>query len=40
MFSLGYVDVSSGWFEYTMQWNKGMEVTKNSLEYVRNKLPM
>ena len=40
MFSLGYVDVSSGWFEYTMQWNKGMEVTKNSLEYVRNRLPM
>ena len=40
MFSLGYVDVSSGWFEYTMQWNKGMEATKNSLEYVRTKLPM
>jgi len=40
MFSLGYVDVSSGWFEYTMQWNKGMEVTKNSLEYVRSRLPM
>jgi hypothetical protein len=40
MWSLGYVDVSSGWFEYTMQWNKGMEVTKNSLEYVQNRLPM
>jgi hypothetical protein len=40
MFSLGYVDVSSGWFEYTMQWNKGMESTKNSLEYVRSTLPM
>jgi hypothetical protein len=39
MFSLGYVDVSSGWFEYTMQWNKGMESTKESLEYVRKKLP-
>ena len=39
MFSLGYVDVSSGWFEYTMQWNKGMESTKESLEYVRNRLP-
>ena len=40
MWSLGYVDVSSGWFEYTMQWNKGMEATKNSLEYVQSTLPM
>lgn len=40
MFSVGFVDVSSGWFEYTMQWNKGMEATKNSLEYIRSKLPM
>ena len=39
MFSVGYVDVSSGWFEYTMQWNKGMESTRNSLEYIRSKLP-
>jgi len=39
MFSLGYVDVSSGWFEYTMQWNKGMEATKDSLEQVRSRLP-
>ncbi|HEY4500197.1 MAG TPA: hypothetical protein VJH25_00195 [Candidatus Paceibacterota bacterium] len=40
MFSVGYVDVSSGWFEYTMQWNKGMGATKNSLEYIRFTLPM
>lgn len=40
MWSLGYVDVSSGWFEYTMQWNKGMESTKDSLKYVQNRLPM
>jgi hypothetical protein len=40
MWSLGYVDVSSGWFEYVMQWNKGMEATKDSLEYVRSVLPM
>jgi len=40
MWSLGYVDVSSGWFEYTMQWNKGMESTKDSLQYVQNRLPM
>jgi hypothetical protein len=40
MWSLGYVDVSSGWFEYTMQWNKGMEATKDSLEEVRSRLPM
>lgn len=40
MFSTGYVDVSSGWFEYTMQWNKSMEATRNSLEYIRSRLPM
>jgi len=40
MFSLGYVDVSSGWFEYTMQWNKGMEATKDSLECIRCRLPI
>jgi hypothetical protein len=40
MFSVGYVDVSSGWFEYTMQWNKSMNATRNSLEYIRSRLPM
>jgi len=40
MFSCGYVDVSSGWFEYTAQWNKGMEATKESLEQIRLRLPI
>jgi len=40
MYSCGYVDVSSGWFEYTVQWNKGMEATKESLECIRLRLPV
>jgi hypothetical protein len=40
VYSCGYVDVSSGWFEYTAQWNKGMENTKESLETIRHRLPM
>lgn len=38
-YSAGYVDVSSGWFEYRMQWNKGMEATRESLEAIRKILP-
>ncbi len=38
-FSCGYVDVSSGWIQYTVQWNKGMEVTRESLEHIQLKLP-
>ena len=40
IYSCGYVDVSSGWFEYTAQWNKGMEATKESLECIRKQLPI
>lgn len=40
MYSCGYVDVCSGWFEYTAQWNKGMGATKESLETIRSRLPM
>jgi hypothetical protein len=40
MYSCGYVDVSSGWFQYTAQWNKGMEATKQSLEHIRSRLPI
>lgn len=40
IYSCGYVDVSSGWFEYTAQWNKGMEATKESLEEIRLRLPV
>lgn len=39
MFSCGYVDVSSGWITYTMQWNKGMEATKESLCHIQTMLP-
>lgn len=38
-YSTGYVDVSSGWIEYRIQWNKGMEATKESLEVIRKSLP-
>jgi len=38
-YSAGYVDVSSGWIAYRMQWNKGMEATKQSLEEIRKSLP-
>lgn len=39
MFSCGYVDVASGWIAYTMQWNKGMEATKESLQHIQAQLP-
>lgn len=39
MFSCGYVDVSSGWFAYTAQWNKGMEATRESLKHIQSRLP-
>lgn len=39
VYSCGYVDVSSGWIEYRAQWNKGMEVTKESLKMIKQRLP-
>lgn len=39
IFSCGYVDVSSGWFAYTAQWNKGMGATKESLMHIQTVLP-
>lgn len=39
MYSCGYVDVSSGWLAYTVQWNKGMEVTKESLRHIQSQIP-
>ena|ERR1035437_6150120 len=39
MYSCGYVDVSSGWLAYTVQWNKGMEVTKESLRHIQSQVP-
>ncbi len=39
MYSCGYVDVSSGWLGYTVQWNKGMEVTKESLCHIQSLIP-
>ncbi len=38
-YSAGYVDVSSGWIEYQIQWNKGMEATRESLETIKRSLP-
>jgi hypothetical protein len=38
MYSCGFVDVSSGWVQYTMQWNKGMEATKESLKHIQEQL--
>ena len=39
IYSCGYVDVSSGWLAYTVQWNKGMEVTKESLKHIQSHVP-
>lgn len=39
IYSCGYVDVSSGWLAYTVQWNKGMEVTKESLRHIQSLAP-
>ncbi len=39
MYSCGYVDVSSGWLAYTVQWNKGMEATKESLRHIQSLVP-
>lgn len=39
IYSCGYVDVSSGWIAYTAQWNKGMEVTRESLEHIQKQMP-
>jgi hypothetical protein len=39
VFACGYVDVTSGWIQYTAQWNKGMEATKESLAHIRTALP-
>lgn len=40
VYSVGYVDVSSGWIVYTAQWNKGQEATKESLKYIKSMLPV
>lgn len=39
IYGCGYVDVSSGWFHYTAQWNKGMEATRESLRHIQKQLP-
>ncbi len=40
MYSCGYVDVSSGWLVYTIQWNKGMEATRESMKHIQQQLPI
>ncbi|MFQ5662161.1 MAG: hypothetical protein ACE5F2_02840 [Candidatus Paceibacteria bacterium] len=38
LYSLSYTDVASGWWQGRAQWNKGMEVTKNSLSHIKDNL--
>lgn len=39
IYSLGIVDFATYWSEYTAQWNKGQEATKNSLEKLLPNFP-
>jgi hypothetical protein len=39
VFSCGYIDVASGWYQYQAQWNKGMIITQESLSSIQNQLP-
>lgn len=39
IFSCGYVDVCTGWFQYKAQWNKTMNNTKTSLKEIKKLLP-
>lgn len=39
IYSLGIVDFASYWSEYTAQWNKGQEATRESIETVIRRLP-
>ncbi len=39
VYSLGIVDFATYWSEYTAQWNKGQEATRESIETVVSRLP-
>jgi hypothetical protein len=39
IYSLGIVDFATYWSEYTAQWNKGQEATRESIETVVRRLP-
>lgn len=39
IYSLGIVDFSTYWAEYTTQWNKGQEATRASLELLTKRFP-
>lgn len=39
VYSLGAVDFRTYWMEYTAQWNKGREATKDSLQTIRSRFP-
>lgn len=39
IYSLGIVDFATYWSEYTAQWNKGQEATRESIETVVSRLP-
>ena len=38
VFTMSYTDVATGWWRGRSQWGKGMEVTRNSLSYVKETL--
>lgn len=40
LYSVGCVDYATYWHEYTAQWNKGQEVTRDSLEVLCDRFPM
>lgn len=39
-YTLNYVDISTLWDIARAQWNKGQEATTNSIEYIKNSLPV
>jgi len=39
VYSVGEVDFATYWSDYTTQWNKGREATRESLETLRTRLP-
>lgn len=39
VYSVGMVDFATYWSEYTAQWNKGQEATKESLITIRERIP-
>lgn len=40
MFSVNYVDAATYWVEMQAQWNKGAEATRDSLNHIKDSLPV